>query len=73
MRRDAAPTPPTPDTRHPTPGRAWNASLIGGLVLLVLWIILAFLAPVGAGWVHLLMAAGVILLIRRVVTGPDAW
>ncbi|MEK7668683.1 MAG: hypothetical protein AAB409_08550 [Gemmatimonadota bacterium] len=50
-----------------------NVSLIAGVLLLVLWIVLAFVIPVGAGWVHLLMAAGVVLLIRRVVTGPKAW
>jgi hypothetical protein len=37
------------------------------------WILLAFIFPVGAGWVHLLMAGGVMLLIRRVVAGPKAW
>lgn len=50
-----------------------NVSLIAGVLLLVVWIVLAFVIPVGAGWVHLLMAAGVVLLIRRVVTGPKAW
>lgn len=70
MRRDAA--PPTADPKPLAP-RFFNASLVGGLVLIALWVLLAFVAPVGAGWVHLLMAAGVILLIRRVVTGPQAW
>ena len=50
-----------------------NVSLVGGVVLLVAWVLLAFVFPVGAGWVHLLMAGGVMLLIRRVVTGPKAW
>jgi hypothetical protein len=50
-----------------------NLSLALGLLCLVVWIILAFVAPLGAGWVHLLLAAGVILLIRRVVTGPREW
>ena len=50
-----------------------NVSLVGGVVLLVAWVLLAFVFPVGSGWVHLLMGAGVILLIRRVVTGPRAW
>lgn len=50
-----------------------NVSLVAGVLLLVVWIVLAFVIPVGAGWVHLLMAAGVVLLIRRVVTGPKAW
>jgi hypothetical protein len=59
----------------PTAGRPRivNASLAGGIVLLAAWVLLAFVVPVGSGWVHLLMGAGVILLIRRVVTGPQAW
>ena len=64
----------TPATQRPRASEpAVNASLIGGLALLALWVVLAFVAPVGAGWVHLLMASGVVLLIRRVVTGPKAW
>jgi len=50
-----------------------NLSLVLGLLLLVAWVLLAFVLPVGTGWVHLLMAAGVVLLVRRVVTGPKAW
>jgi hypothetical protein len=50
-----------------------NVSLVGGVILLVAWVLLAFVFPVGAGWPHLLMAGGVMLLIRRVVTGPKAW
>ncbi len=48
--------------RERVPGR--------GIVLLAAWVLLAFVVPVGSGWVHLLMGAGVILLIRRVVAGP---
>lgn len=50
-----------------------NPSLIGGILALVVWILGAFIVPVGAGWIHLFLALGVILLIRRVVTGPKAW
>jgi hypothetical protein len=50
-----------------------NVSLVGGVVLLVAWVLLAFVIPVGAGWVHLLMAGGVMLLIRRVVAGRNTW
>jgi len=53
--------------------RMVNLSLAGALVLLAAWVLLAFVFPVGAGWPHLLMAGGVILLIRRVVAGPRAW
>jgi hypothetical protein len=35
-----------------------------GLVLLVIWVVFTYLAPVGLGIVHLLLAAGVILVIR---------
>jgi hypothetical protein len=50
-----------------------NLSLILGVLSLLVWITLAFVIPVGAGWPHLFLAAGVILLIRRVVTGRAAW
>lgn len=46
-----------------------NLSLVVGVLCLAVWITLAFIVPVGAGWPHLFLAAGVILLIRRVVTG----
>jgi hypothetical protein len=50
-----------------------NLSLALALLSLVLWIVLAFVLHVAAGWPHLFLAAGVILLIRRVVTGRSAW
>lgn len=50
-----------------------NPSLALGLAALAAWIVLGFVIPVGAGWVHLLLALGVLLLLRRVVTGPEAW
>jgi len=50
-----------------------NLSLILGMLCLAAWIALAFVVPVAAGWVHGFLAAGVILLIRRVVTGRSAW
>jgi len=55
------------------PPRIVNASLAAGLILLAAWVLLAFVFPVGGGWPHLLMGAGVVLLIRRVVTGPGTW
>ena len=67
MTEDPGVTPPA------TRPRIVNASLGGGIALLAAWVLLAFVFPVGSGWVHLLMGAGVILLIRRVVTGPRAW
>lgn len=53
--------------------RLVNPSLAGAIVLLAAWVLLAFVFPIAAGWPHLLMAGGVILLIRRVVAGPRAW
>lgn len=45
---------------------------MGALIALVLWIVFGFVVPVGAGWVHLLLAVALVLFIRRVVTGPEA-
>jgi hypothetical protein len=50
-----------------------NVSLVAGLLSLAVWIVGGFVIPVGAGWIHLFLALGVILLVRRVVTGPKAW
>jgi len=50
-----------------------NLSLVLGLLSFVAWIILIFILHVPAGWPHVFLALGVILLIRRVVTGRSAW
>ena len=50
-----------------------NPSLIVGVIALLAWIALAFVFPVATGWIHLLLALGVVLLLRRVVTGRAAW
>ena len=50
-----------------------NWSLGLGVLFLAIWMVGTFVAPVGAGWIHLFLAAGVILLIRRVVTGRREW
>lgn len=50
-----------------------NASLIAALLSLIAWIVLVFVLHVPSGWPHLLLGLGVILLIRRVVTGRSAW
>jgi len=39
-------------------------SLIAGLVCLIVWVGLTFIAPVGLGVVHALLGAGVLLVIR---------
>ena len=50
-----------------------NLSLVAGLISIALWIALVFVVHVPAGWPHVFLALGVILLIRRVVTGRSAW
>jgi hypothetical protein len=41
-----------------------NPNLIGAIVALVLWFAGTFVRPVGLGIIHLLLAIGVVLLIR---------
>lgn len=36
------------------------------------WLIMGVLAPLGAGWIHLTLAAGVMLLMHAVVTRDGA-
>ena len=45
-------------------------SLLAALIPLIVWVLGAFVVPVGAGWIHLFLAAGVVLFIRWVVIGP---
>jgi hypothetical protein len=46
-----------------------NLTLVGAVVLLLGWCALVFLAHTESGAVHLLYAAGVVLLARRVMVG----
>jgi hypothetical protein len=39
-------------------------TLVVAVVLLLAWVVLGFLVPVGVGAVHLLYAAGATLLVR---------
>jgi len=39
-------------------------SLLGALVALALWVLGTFIVPVGLGLVHVLLAIGVVLLVR---------
>ncbi len=50
-----------------------NPSLAVGILSLLAWIVLVFVHPVAHGWPHLLLALGIVLLIRRVVAGPAKW
>lgn len=44
-------------------------SLVLAIVSFILWIVLGFVTPVAAGWVHLFYAAAVVLTGRRIVVG----
>ena len=46
-----------------------NLTLLGAVVSLLAWIVLAFVVAVPNGLVHLFYAAGVMLLARRVLVG----
>lgn len=39
-------------------------NLVGAIIALALWLFGTFLLPVGLGLIHILLAAGVVLLIR---------
>ncbi|MDZ4258099.1 MAG: hypothetical protein U0974_05535 [Gemmatimonadales bacterium] len=45
--------------------------LLAGLALIVVWVVLQFAAALATGWIHLLLIAGVVLVIRG-VGGRDA-
>jgi hypothetical protein len=45
-----------------------NLSLVAAMVSLVLWLVL-LMRQVPTGFIHLLYAAGVVLLVRRIVVG----
>lgn len=42
------------------------------LVLLVLWVLGAFVMPIGGGLIHLLLVLAVIVLVYQFVTGRRA-
>ncbi len=46
-----------------------NLTVVFGIVSLVVWIVLAFVAAVPAGWVHLFYTGAVVLFARRVIAG----
>jgi hypothetical protein len=50
-----------------------NVTLITAIALLLVWGVLVFAAHVGAGAVHLLYAASVILFARRILTGAPTF
>jgi hypothetical protein len=46
-----------------------NLSLLAAIVLLITWVLLLFVAQVQSGAIHLLYAAAVILVARRLLAG----
>jgi aryl-alcohol dehydrogenase-like predicted oxidoreductase len=62
-----------PRNFYPVPAapRRFGVSAIAGTLMLAAWVVLGFVVPMGAGWVHLLFAAGTLLVIRAVVTASD--
>lgn len=45
-------------------------SILGGVACVGLWIVLAFVAAIPSGWVHLPLAIGVTLIARGLVLIP---
>jgi uncharacterized membrane protein len=43
--------------------------LLGALLSALLWILLAFVAAIPSGWVHVPLVAAVLLLVRAIVGG----
>jgi len=43
------------------------------LLSLLVWIFGVWVWPVHAGWIHLFLAAGVVLLVRRIIVGRRGW
>jgi hypothetical protein len=46
-----------------------NVSLLAAAVFLITWFLLLFVAHVPSGTIHLLYAAAIILLARRILVG----
>jgi hypothetical protein len=47
-----------------------NVYLLAGVICLVGWLALAFVAAIPSGWVHTLLAAGCVLVARGLVSTP---
>lgn len=46
-----------------------NLTVLAALLLLVAWVVLAFVVAIPAGWVHLGYAGAMILAARRIIAG----
>jgi hypothetical protein len=50
-----------------------NLTLLAAVGCLLLWVVLALVAHLPSGYVHLLYAAGMTLLARRVLVGAPTF
>jgi hypothetical protein len=50
-----------------------NLTLLAAVVMLLAWVLLAFVAQVPSGAIHLLYAGAVILFARRVLVGAPSF
>jgi len=46
-----------------------NLTQLAAAVLLIAWFLLLFVAQVPSGTIHLLYAAGMVLIVRRILVG----
>ncbi|MFQ6045295.1 MAG: hypothetical protein ACE5PT_02915 [Gemmatimonadales bacterium] len=46
-----------------------SIAAVGAIVCLALWVALAFVVAIPSGWVHVPLAAGVILIVVAIVGG----
>ena len=46
--------------------------LIAGVIVIGVWIVLQFVVRATSGWIHLVLAAGVLLVIRGIVISGSA-
>lgn len=54
---------PGPVNAHP---KELMREFVAGLVLIAVWIVLQFVVQPATGWIHVALAAGVILVIRGI-------
>jgi hypothetical protein len=46
-----------------------NATLLGAVAMVIVWIVLAFVLQLPTGWVHVPYVAAVLLFARRILLG----
>ncbi|NIM52377.1 MAG: hypothetical protein GTN78_19300 [Gemmatimonadales bacterium] len=52
---------------NPSSEVGMNLVFAAALVCLLAWIMLAFVVAIPSGWVHVLLAAGCLLLTKRII------